>query len=303
MNVYVVIVTYYGIEWVEKCFSSLKQSLIKVKVITIDNGSNDGTKEIILERYPEVDLIQSEVNLGFGKANNIGIRKAYDAGANYVFLLNQDAWIEKDTIQILIDSSLKNLEYGILSPIQLNGEGNGLDRNFSLYISPENCENLYSDKWCNRINDKPYETRFVNAAAWLLTRKCIEIVGGFNPSFYHYGEDDNYIHRLKYHGLKVGICAQAIIYHDRFHRKKNSFLIDQTLIKTRQIRLQLSNPNSNNFKKLLDLNLKKFIKSIIFLRPNFIYSSIKDIFFLIKQWREIRGYVKKSKASGMNFLD
>ena len=53
------------------------------------------------------------------------------------------------------------------------------------------------------------------AAHWLITRKCIDTVGGFSPSFYHYGEDNNYIHRTNYWKLKVGIVPSAKAVHDR----------------------------------------------------------------------------------------
>ena len=62
--------------------------------------------------------------MGFGEANNIGIKSSIKQGADYVFLLNQDAWIEKDTIKILLSVITKNENIGIASPIHLNGSGN-----------------------------------------------------------------------------------------------------------------------------------------------------------------------------------
>ncbi len=58
-------------------------------------------------------------------------------------------------------------------------------------------------------------TEFVNAAIWLLSKNCIETVGGFNPCYFHYGEDDNYLERVKYHNLKIGILTTAFAVHDR----------------------------------------------------------------------------------------
>ena len=89
--------------------------------------------------------IQQTNNLGFGKANNIGIKKALDLGVDYVFLLNQDAYLVGDTIKDLIMIHQSNLDYGILSPIHLNGKGNKLDRNFSYYLSYDKNKHFYSD--------------------------------------------------------------------------------------------------------------------------------------------------------------
>src|SRR5688500_16413925 len=107
MIVYVVIVTYNGIKWVEECFSSLRNSAYPIQTIVIDNGSTDGTIELVARNFKEVHLIKSKINLGFGKANNMGIRLAYSNDADFIFLLNQDAWIERDTIGDLVNVSLK----------------------------------------------------------------------------------------------------------------------------------------------------------------------------------------------------
>lgn len=103
--------------------------------------------------------------MGFGKGNNIGIRKAYDAGADFVFLLNQDAWIESDTIEKLIEVANQNTEYAIISPMHLNGNGSSLDHNFSYYIATELSKTLFSDMFLNTYENKIYSQKFVNAAA------------------------------------------------------------------------------------------------------------------------------------------
>ena len=95
-KIFVIIVTYKGNQWYERCFTSLRNSEYPVQTIVIDNASNDGTVEYIRENFPEIYLIESEENLGFGRANNIGMRYALDHGCDYVFLLNQDAWIKPE---------------------------------------------------------------------------------------------------------------------------------------------------------------------------------------------------------------
>ena len=90
-KIFVIIVTYKGHQWYERCFASLCNSEYPVQTIVIDNASNDGTVEYIRKYFPEIHLIESKENLGFGRANNIGMRYALDHGCDYVFLLNQDA--------------------------------------------------------------------------------------------------------------------------------------------------------------------------------------------------------------------
>ena len=264
MKVTVVIVTYNPIQWVVRCLESIQNSSIALDSIVIDNGSTDGGQAYIKANYPGVNFIQSATNLGFGAANNIGIKKAYEAGADYVFLLNQDAWVEPNTIEKLIVAQQKQPEFGIVSPIHLNGTGDALDYNFSSYIIPQKCEGLYSDILLKREKKGIYELPFVNAAGWLLSRKCIEIVGGFNPSFFHYAEDDNYIQRVKYHQLKVGVLGSCFLYHDRLDRKQNPFWQDEKELYKRKMILKTSNPVSEfNLKIEQKQLIKTLVKAIV----------------------------------------
>ena len=250
-KVYIVIVTYNPKKWIDQCFSSLRKSTIPLKTIVIDNGSIDGSQLIIQEKYPEVEFIDAQQNLGFGKGNNIGIRKAYDAGADFVFLLNQDAWIESNTIEKLIEVANQNPDYGIISPMHLNGNGSSLDYNFSYYIATGLSKALFSDMYLNTYENKIYSQKFVNAAAWLMTRKCIENVGGFSPSFFHYSEDDNYCQRVLYHGFKIGVVPMVKIYHDRDSSKKGAYFTDFQLNFRREMIAELSNPHKMDVLKFL----------------------------------------------------
>jgi GT2 family glycosyltransferase len=162
-------------------------------------------------------------------------------GLHIFFLLNQDARVEPDTIEKLVTHQQKNVEYGVLNPIHLNGQGNALDFNFSNYVVPSKCPGLYSDFCLNSIKDIIYKADFVNAAAWLLSRDCIEKVGGFSPSFFQYGDDDNYIHRVHYFGFKVGVYPLSKIFHDRENRNKTIY--DEPLENFKRVNLlKYSNP-------------------------------------------------------------
>lgn len=211
MKVFVIVVTYNGRKWYDRCIGSLQTSSVPMDIIVIDNASSDKSGEYIKEKFPDVRLIESKTNLGFAKANNIGIKIAIENGADYVFLLNQDAWIQPNTIHELVESCKKDDSIGIVSPMHLNGAGNRLDDFFTSYL-PSDC---VSDMFLNK-NQPEYETTFVNAAAWLITKQCINKVGGFDTLlFRHYGEDNNYCQRVNYHGFKIIINTLVLINHDR----------------------------------------------------------------------------------------
>lgn len=226
-------------KWLSKCLESCKC----MNVILVDNNSSDNTVSFVKENYPNVTVLKQSKNFGFGAANNIGIAYALKQNVDYIFLLNQDAYLEPNTISKLIKAHKANKEYGVISPIHLNGEGNNLDKNFQIYLR-ENLFFIYDA--IRNIYSKPlYEVSFVNAAAWLLPRKTIETVGGFDPIFFHYGEDDNYCQRVLYHNLKIGIVPNAYIYHDREDRKRevNYTINEHLVLKERQLKVRWANIN------------------------------------------------------------
>ena len=202
---YTIVVTYNGAEWIKKCLSSLVEApVVDHKILVVDNGSQDDTVTLIQNHFTQVQLLLPGGNLGFGKANNLGIEKALSAGADYIFLLNQDAWINTNTFPELIRCMEKYPEFGILSPIQLNADGN-LDSQFRKYYKTES----------NTENQQVDEIKFVNASGWFMTAACIQAVGGFSPLFFHYGEDADYCNRVRYHGFKIGVAKQCSYIHDR----------------------------------------------------------------------------------------
>lgn len=218
MKILVIIVTYNAMQWAERCFYSLRKSTVKSDVFVVDNGSTDGTQAYIQAHFPEVLFHQSETNLGFGKANNLGLQYALDQNYDYVYLLNQDAWVLEDTFEKLMDISQRNSEYGILSPFQMEANMEHLDSNFKKKVCSWNSSPNLLDDLYFRKNKDVIPVLHVMAAHWLITRDCLIKVGGFSPTFPHYGEDNNFEHRAIYRGFKIGIvpCCQAV--HDREKR-------------------------------------------------------------------------------------
>lgn len=213
-KVYIIIVTYNAMKWVDRCLGSLRRSDIPCVPVVIDNLSKDETVSYVREHYPETHLIVNNENRGFGQANNQGIEWAYAQGATHFFLLNQDAWVKHDTIRILVEVQDK-YDLAVVSPIHLNGSGDKMDSPFFSYVVMKQKNIVFvSDLMTGNLKDY-YEVPVVNAAAWMITRRCIEKIGGFDPIFFIYAEDINYIFRLNYHRETIVIVPSAFIFHDR----------------------------------------------------------------------------------------
>jgi GT2 family glycosyltransferase len=208
-KVVAVVVTYNGTRWVDTCFTSLTNSRYPVDVIAVDNNSTDNTVELIRKNFPRVTVIENKHNAGFGEANNQAIRIAIKQNADYVFLLNQDAWVEPETIGTLIQACEHDPSYGIVSPLHFNGKGDKPDGAFFNYVSKVyDLERIKSES-------KTFPIDFINAAAWMVSRACLEHVGGFGYLFHQYGEDRDYIQRMRFADFKLGFVTTTKIFHDR----------------------------------------------------------------------------------------
>jgi len=218
VKVLVIVVTYNGMKWIDKCLSSIRDSSVSTDAMVIDNASDDGTPHYVSVNYPEIKLVENRRNLGFGQANNMGLQYALENGYDYVYLLNQDAWLMPDTIERLINVNLEKPDFGILSPLQLESNLQHLDHSVAGKLGswPIGKE-LIDDVCFNRLRDV-YAVTQIPAAHWLMSREAIRRVGGFSPTFYHYGEDDNYADRLYYHKMKLGVVLTARGIHDRESR-------------------------------------------------------------------------------------
>lgn len=101
MDVSVIIVNYNTKQITLNCLESIFEHTkgIEFEVILVDNASSDGSVEAIEEYYPMVQVIKSEVNLGFGRANNLGVQMAK---GEYLFLLNSDTLLLNNAISIFL---------------------------------------------------------------------------------------------------------------------------------------------------------------------------------------------------------
>lgn len=227
-RVLVIVVVYNGMQWLQRCCDSVIKSSIPLDLYIVDNGSTDGSQEFIDNNYPAAIFVRSDKNLGFGAANNFGIQYAIDKGYDYIYLLNQDAWVAEDAIAQMVESHKRMPQYGILSPMQMYPDGktmeSGFARSLNRCITPK-----------NNLECEVVRVKFAMAAHWLISRDCFAKVGLFSPVFYHYGEDNNYIHRVNYFGFLVGVVTRAIAVHDREQRPtpldKQVYLVKNSYLK------------------------------------------------------------------------
>lgn len=278
-KVLIIIVTYNGERWIQRCLDSAAQTSIEHDIMIIDNASEDRTLQLVGQSPEKPIIIRSDKNLGFGAANNIGLKYAIDNAYDYVYLLNQDAYIEKDTIERLVGIHSWNPSFGVLSPVQTDAEGVA-DVQFANKTGIRTTTNL----------DIPVKVDFVMAAHWLIPVSVLKEVGGFSPTFHHYGEDDNWLDRLHFHGYLCGVVTSVAAIHDRARREQSK---EQKCTRKCLIPIiRMSNP----------AHPWTFLRSLAWLAgcsvKNLSLIPVKSISSLWKRRREMRANRAASKSKG-----
>ena len=296
MKVLVIIVSYNFERWIDRCLGSLRNSKQPVDTVVIDNCSQDHTVELVRRHYPEVRVIQNSANLGFGQANNIGMKIAIEEEYDAVFLLNQDAWIDANTIGTLCDISRQHPEYGILSPVHLTGDGQKLDSGFAVYAGISQINELPKDK---AIQAAP----FINAAFWMIPVSVLLSIGGFSPLFYHYGEDKDYANRISYHKYSIGYIPGIFGCHDRESRK----LSHEAFMRSEEIYLLTEYANIRYsyiqaFGYGILASIKKGINHLVKGKGKDAISYLVIAFKLLKRSNEVLKYRKQSSYRKANYL-
>lgn len=116
-KVSIIILNWNGKEDTIECLESLKQiTYSNYEIILVDNGSTDGSVEVLKKQYPEIEIIENSQNLGYAEGNNVGIRKAIEKNVDYILLLNNDTIVSPEFLEELVKVAEGNSKIGIVGP-------------------------------------------------------------------------------------------------------------------------------------------------------------------------------------------
>lgn len=198
----VIIVTYNCEDFVDKCIKSVLKFLPENgEIIIIDNNSSDKTTEV-LRKYDSshvIKILESEVNLGFGKANN---KASNVAEGEYLFLLNPDTELIEPVFERLINFYQSHQDMGVISPklIGENGEVQAIAKKLPSILGAIK-EYIFGINGAYEqyvpVGNNPVRVEAVYAAAVLIKKGLFEELGGFDEGFFMYYEDIDLCRRLK----------------------------------------------------------------------------------------------------------
>ena len=208
MHLIAVVLSWNGREDTLACLESLRGA----DTVCVDNGSSDGSADAVAERFPEVELIRAEVNLGFAAGNNVGIRRALDRGADWVLLLNNDAIAEPGLVAALAAASAARPDAGVLACKVLFA---GVDRlwyagaDFDPYSGRSRHEGFGKPDAPGRLRDTVRAT----GAGMSVSRAAIQSAGLLDEELFLYVEDLEWCLRIKRAGFAVVYVPGARVRH------------------------------------------------------------------------------------------
>ncbi|MGQ9643250.1 MAG: glycosyltransferase [Ignavibacterium sp.] len=238
----IIIVNYNVKEFLKNLLHSIHKATqnLSIEIIVVDNASDDGSIEMIKEKFPDVILITNEKNLGFGKANNIGLKKAR---GKYILLINPDTLVAEDTFIKLIEFFEAHPEAGMAGCKILNPDGTlqlACRRSFpgpwTSFTKVTGLSNLFpKSKLFARYNltyldeNQTYEVDAISGSFMMLRKEVYEKVGGFDEQFFMYGEDLDLCYRIQKAGYKIFYVHTTQIIHYKGESTKRSSL-DETRV-------------------------------------------------------------------------
>jgi len=210
----VIIVSFNTREMTLDCLRTLERAVagIASEVIVVDNASSDGSAAAIRAAFPQVQVLESGRNAGFGAANNLGMRAAR---GGYFLLLNSDAFPEPGAIAALLAALQAQPGIGVAGPRTLNPDGS-LQISCYRFTSPLHAwqENLWLSRGYSRwAHDTRREVEFVIGACLLVRRAVFAQVGGFDERFFMYSEEADWQRRIWDAGWKVLFVPEARVMH------------------------------------------------------------------------------------------
>jgi GT2 family glycosyltransferase len=247
----VVLVCWNNKSYLEPCLRSLYESGMRhaFEVVVVDNGSTDGSQEMLAREFPRVLLVQNDRNVGLGRASNQGIEATR---APYVLLLNNDTLVDGNSLDRLIDWMAATPDAAAAGGTLLNGDGSfqAADSRFptiaqEFLIATRLGELAWTGYPSARPGDTVRKVDWLSSACLLLRRAALGEVGLLDEQYFIYGDETDLQYRLIARGWNVYHLPEVTTIHfggrsmDRWRRRRMVYRGKLLFFKKHYSRLRL----------------------------------------------------------------
>ncbi len=196
------------------CLASLGDLTYPNKcLLLVDNSSEDDTVDVVARTFPEVEIIVNNQNLGFGAGFNVGMRHAFDQGADYAFIINNDTTIDENALTEMM--TLVEDDVGIIAPkIYYASEPNriwsigALRHPLTIEMTGDARDEIDNGRWATVL-----ERDYLVGCALLISRRLYDEVGLFDERFFMYYEDSDLSLRARQAGFRLLLSPNSHVLH------------------------------------------------------------------------------------------
>ncbi len=208
-----IIVAWKSADCIGRCIESLQKSEVPLDIIAVDNASTDNVAEVIAG-YPDVTYHNSGDNIGYAAGNNEGLKIAATRGADYVFIINPDAYIAPDTIAKLLAAVAESPDIGMACPKTYYADSDtiwfaGATLNMKTGTSPHIGQGQQDGPKFSKDSDLPR----ANGCAMFITKEALQKVGPMEGKYFLYFEEIDWSLRFRQAGYRMRYVADAHVWH------------------------------------------------------------------------------------------
>jgi N-acetylglucosaminyl-diphospho-decaprenol L-rhamnosyltransferase len=229
MKLSILIVNWNSKDLLRDCLASIRSTCRELapQVVVVDGGSFDGCAELIAKEFPEVDFVQSNDNVGFGRSNNLGFSRVK---GETLLLLNPDTVLCDGAVRSLLEAMESHPDAGIVGAHLLNSDGSLQLFGVHPLPTPWNCmtdsDKVRSRWWAHHgppDEGRPVTVEAVSGACMLMKAAVFRALGGFDSRYFMYAEDMDLCLKVTRTGSKVYYAPDARVIHHGGGCSKNEF--------------------------------------------------------------------------------
>ena len=199
----------------DTCLSSILKTSknLTLEIIVVDNNSSDGSFEMVKTKYPEVQLIQNNRNLGFSAGNNAGIKKAR---GKYILFLNSDTEVIGNSLLTMVKLLDNKPNIGILGPKLVYPDKTIQKSVGNFYSLPEVIFDQLGGGKLGLVRSSPVGFKivdWVSGACFLVRREVFDRIGLWDENLFMYMEEVEFCYRAKQNGILTAFLPEAEVIH------------------------------------------------------------------------------------------
>jgi len=231
MKVSVIVLSYNSADYMSGCLESLQKLALgetQLEIVVVDNASSDDSVSLVKSKFPALTLITNTQNLGYAEGNNVGIRYAISKTSNFVWIVNPDVQVEKNSLSALLEAATDYRQAGVFgSKIYF---APGFEFHKDRYTSDQIGKVIWyaggNMDWGNLIAthrgvdqvdegqfNENLETDFVTGASMFIRSRVFETVGLIDSRYFLYYEENDFCQRVKAAGWQLMYIPESLAWH------------------------------------------------------------------------------------------